>query len=429
MLALAGTVISALIVGYGLWGFQQTGAFYLSDTPLDALIFGALISATDPVATLATFGELHVDHTLYALVFGESILNDAVAITMYDILCEFAGGSEFGAQDLFQALGLFLLSIVGSLGIGCSIAALASLLFKYIVAQSRNWAIAVFFCVGYVSYTLAQGVGLSGIFAIFFGAFVLRHYAFYNVSAETRASLQDLLKTVALVSETVIYVLLGLAFYSLGPAWDFAFLGIALFLCLAARAFSVLVLVNLANLGRRIKIPFNFQVRWQHENTGGQGQHKRGREGAGATRARAGRGNTTEGGQGQHKRGREGEGATRARAGRGNMSEAGQGQNERGREGAGATRARAGRGTAHRAHHVDRGGPLPSGPKATTNTPSSVRPCLARIRVLIRPPLPRPNPRPHPIRILIRPPRTPALSCPLPFLAPCPFLPPAQPVY
>ena len=49
---------------------------------IDCLLFGALISATDPVTVLAIFSDLHVDVNLYALVFGESVLNDAVAIVL-----------------------------------------------------------------------------------------------------------------------------------------------------------------------------------------------------------------------------------------------------------------------------------------------------------------------------------------------------------
>ena len=49
---------------------------------LDTLYFGAVISATDPVTILAIFSELHVDVNLYALVFGESVLNDAIAIVL-----------------------------------------------------------------------------------------------------------------------------------------------------------------------------------------------------------------------------------------------------------------------------------------------------------------------------------------------------------
>ena len=54
-------------------------------TFIDNLHFGALISATDPVTILAIFNDLNVDVNLYALVFGESVLNDAVAIVFVEV--------------------------------------------------------------------------------------------------------------------------------------------------------------------------------------------------------------------------------------------------------------------------------------------------------------------------------------------------------
>lgn len=56
-------------------------AFSASIIP--SLLFGSLISATDPVTVLAIFHDLHVDFDLYSLVFGESVMNDAVAIVLY----------------------------------------------------------------------------------------------------------------------------------------------------------------------------------------------------------------------------------------------------------------------------------------------------------------------------------------------------------
>jgi len=50
---------------------------------IPSFLFGALISATDPVTVLAVFHDLRVDFDLYSLVFGESVLNDAVAIVLY----------------------------------------------------------------------------------------------------------------------------------------------------------------------------------------------------------------------------------------------------------------------------------------------------------------------------------------------------------
>ena len=57
------------------------GAF--KDSIIPSLLFGSLISATDPVTVLAIFHDLHVDFDLYSLVFGESVMNDAVAIVLF----------------------------------------------------------------------------------------------------------------------------------------------------------------------------------------------------------------------------------------------------------------------------------------------------------------------------------------------------------
>ena len=55
---------------------------------IPSLLFGSLISATDPVTVLAIFHDLHVDFDLYSLVFGESVMNDAVAIVLFRLVME-----------------------------------------------------------------------------------------------------------------------------------------------------------------------------------------------------------------------------------------------------------------------------------------------------------------------------------------------------
>ncbi|KRY56957.1 Major facilitator superfamily domain-containing protein 5, partial [Trichinella britovi] len=78
MYAVCGTSLSVVVVGLVMYGFTSFVRlpFSLSET----FLFGAVISATDPITVLAIFNDLKVDSDLFALVFGESALNDAVAI-------------------------------------------------------------------------------------------------------------------------------------------------------------------------------------------------------------------------------------------------------------------------------------------------------------------------------------------------------------
>jgi sodium/hydrogen exchanger-like protein 6/7 len=87
-----GAILTYAFVGTTLSTFTVAGIMYgvtmmfehlaKSFTFLDSLRFGALISATDPVTILAIFTDLHVDVNLYAIVFGESVLNDAVSMVL-----------------------------------------------------------------------------------------------------------------------------------------------------------------------------------------------------------------------------------------------------------------------------------------------------------------------------------------------------------
>lgn len=82
--AIIGTTLSSFVVGLLMYGCVQLMPAHLASsfTFLDTLYFGALISSTDPLTILVIFNDLHVDVNLYALVFGESVLNDAVSIVL-----------------------------------------------------------------------------------------------------------------------------------------------------------------------------------------------------------------------------------------------------------------------------------------------------------------------------------------------------------
>ncbi|CAL8365465.1 unnamed protein product [Lota lota] len=124
--AFVGTVISCLVIGstmYGVVSFMKAvgqlgGHFFFTD----CLLFGAIVSATDPVTVLAIFNELKVDVDLYALMFGESVLNDAVAIVLSSSIASYQptgdNSHSFEAMAMLNSFGVFLVVFSGSFLLG-----------------------------------------------------------------------------------------------------------------------------------------------------------------------------------------------------------------------------------------------------------------------------------------------------------------------
>ncbi|NXN32114.1 SL9A5 protein, partial [Nycticryphes semicollaris] len=83
--AVVGTLWNSFTTGTALWGLQRAGLMGVEAGLMDFLLFGSLISAVDPVAVLAVFEEVHVNETLFIIVFGESLLNDAVTVVSWSL--------------------------------------------------------------------------------------------------------------------------------------------------------------------------------------------------------------------------------------------------------------------------------------------------------------------------------------------------------
>ncbi|XWS18051.1 hypothetical protein CRYUN_Cryun32bG0009300 [Craigia yunnanensis] len=111
--AILGTFIASVVTGVLVY---LGGLMYLMyRLPfVECLVFGALISATDPVTVLSIFQELGTDMNLYALVFGESVLNDAMAISLYRTMSLVRSHVSSG-QNFFMVIVRFLETFVGSM--------------------------------------------------------------------------------------------------------------------------------------------------------------------------------------------------------------------------------------------------------------------------------------------------------------------------
>eukprot|EP00027_Filamoeba_sp_ATCC50430_P008809 CAMPEP_0168549282 /NCGR_PEP_ID=MMETSP0413-20121227/5018_1 /TAXON_ID=136452 /ORGANISM="Filamoeba nolandi, Strain NC-AS-23-1" /LENGTH=432 /DNA_ID=CAMNT_0008579655 /DNA_START=158 /DNA_END=1453 /DNA_ORIENTATION=- len=235
--AVAGTLVSAAVFGYGLFFFAKTGAIGSIDRnhALESLLFGSLISATDPVATLSIMGSpgTQVDPTLYSLVFGESVLNDAVAIVLFRTLSDFTG-NNFTFGDFVSCVGRFILI------------SLSSMMFAY------------------VSYLVAELAETSGVMSLFLTGVTMKHYPWYSISKEGQTTSEHAFKIMAFAAETFVFVYLGInitaSISNTDYAWDPLLLLIATFLCLLSRAFNIFGLTALANLKRKKKITGNMQI-------------------------------------------------------------------------------------------------------------------------------------------------------------------------
>ncbi|CAF4790184.1 unnamed protein product [Pieris macdunnoughi] len=138
--AMVGTALSALVIGSLMYGFVQLmpASLASSFTFLDTLYFGALISPTDPLTVLAIFSQLKVDVNLYAMIFGESVLNDAVALVLSGAIQNYekrySTDGEFEITAFLQAIGdfigIFSLSLIVGALMGCFTALISFLIYN-----------------------------------------------------------------------------------------------------------------------------------------------------------------------------------------------------------------------------------------------------------------------------------------------------------
>ncbi|KAL7859628.1 hypothetical protein SRHO_G00147750 [Serrasalmus rhombeus] len=257
LFAVIGTAISAFIVGGGIYFLGQADVIYKMSMT-DSFAFGSLISAVDPVATIAIFNALNVDPVLNMLVFGESILNDAVSIVLTNTAEGFAGSdvsTVTGWETFLQALGYFLKMFFGSAALGTLTGLISAICLKHFdLRKTPSLEFGMMIIFAYLPYGLSEGIKLSGIMAILFSGIVMSHYTHHNLSPVTQILMQQTLRTVAFMCETCVFAFLGLSIFSFPHKFELSFVIWCIVLVLLGRAVNIFPLSFLLNFFRDHKI-------------------------------------------------------------------------------------------------------------------------------------------------------------------------------
>lgn len=251
--ACLGTVICTVAVAALL--YAASPLFSFEPTVLELLAFGALISATDPVSTLAVFSAKRVDPHLFYLVFGESVINDAVGLVLFEALAHLIESSNEGqldvGEEVLQFLFDFALGFVGSMALGTLFAICVALFLKNVdMRHTPLLELSVYVIIMYFSFCIAEIARLSGIVTVLFTGIVARRYAAPNLSLGTAANADQIFRLTAHFTETLIFIELGLSVADLAMGYDAfhpGFIGAALLACLIGRAVNIYPLTALIN--------------------------------------------------------------------------------------------------------------------------------------------------------------------------------------
>jgi CPA1 family monovalent cation:H+ antiporter len=248
LLANVGVLLATLITGYLVhWA--------LGLPLLVALLFGAIISATDPISVLAIFKGLRMSKRLSVIIEGESLMNDGTAVVLFQILL---AGLVAGQLNTGKGIGQYVLAVAGGAALGAALGYLVSRITGTI--DDPEIEITLTTIVAYGSYLVAYHLHWSGVIATASAGLMVGNYGAKNgMSPQTRAALVSFWEYLAFVMNSLVFLLIGLEVHISAFARSWRPVLFAIVAVLVARACSVYALVPISNLFAE-KVP----ARWQH---------------------------------------------------------------------------------------------------------------------------------------------------------------------
>jgi len=196
--AIPGVVITTLLVG---WGVART----IGISVPAAIVFGALMAATDPVAVVALFKSLGVPKRLRVLLEGESLFNDGTAIVVFGVALVVAQTGDFnlltGIVDFFRIAG-------GGLLVGM----IVGLLSNSMIARINEHLVesTITFISAYGAFMVGESLHVSGVLAVVTAGLIVGNYGRKHMSSTTRIAVTSFWEFVSFLANSFIFLLIGL---------------------------------------------------------------------------------------------------------------------------------------------------------------------------------------------------------------------------
>ena len=256
-LAVVGLILSTIMVGWGIhWG--------LAVALMPALLFGALISATDPVAVVALFKEVGAPKRLNLLVEGESLFNDGTAIVAFTALLGLLSVTTVTGDHIGQALMRFFLVFFGGVAIGGVIAVLLSPIVHF--CRNGTAQIGLTIVGAYASFIVADHyLHLSGVMSTVALGLFMGTRARLEFNREALHGMGHMWEFMALAANTVVFIAVGLTVDTQLLLKSVSYIPLTLLIVTVARAIAIVAVVPLLNklkLCQPISMGYQFIMFW-----------------------------------------------------------------------------------------------------------------------------------------------------------------------
>jgi len=248
LLAVVGIIISVILIGAGLHYFVGMPLLY-------GMLFGAIISATDPVSVLALFKKLGVSKKLSTIVEGESLFNDGTSVVLFEIILGLVMLHEF---SIMGSILEFLKVVVGGIVVGgiagISVYALMRNIDDHLIEVMSTIVLT------FGSFLLAEHLHVSGVIAVVIAGLLIGNYGKrFAMSPTTRVTIISFWEVVVFIINSIIFIMIGAAIPLSGFVHHMGLILLAIALVVVARAVSVYPLATLTDFFRE-KTPLS----WQH---------------------------------------------------------------------------------------------------------------------------------------------------------------------